>query len=62
MSGNAGADMLKMLVRVVIFILKLLPGLIKLIIKCIVGIIKMFRKKKSVPNVEPTENEDTDQE
>ena len=62
MSDNAGADMLKMLVRVVIFILKLLPGLIKLIIKCIIGIIKMFRKKRSAPNIEPTEGEDTDLE
>ena len=62
MSDNAGADMLKMLVRVVIFILKLLPGLIKLIIKCIIGIIKMFRKKRSAPNIEPAEGEDTDLE
>ncbi len=62
MSDNAGADMLKMLVRVIIFILKLLPGLIKLIIKCIVGIIKMFQKKKSAPNIEPPEEEDTDPE
>ena len=62
MSGNAGADMLKMLVRIVIFILKLLPGLIKLIIKCIIGIIKMFRKKKSSTNIAQTEVEDTNKE
>jgi len=36
--------------------------LIKLIIKCIVGIIKMFQKKKSAPNIEPPEEEDTDPE
>ncbi|MDO9577974.1 MAG: hypothetical protein Q7J16_08820 [Candidatus Cloacimonadales bacterium] len=45
MSDNAGADLLKILVKIMIWILKLLPGLIKLIIKGIVAIIKMFKKK-----------------
>lgn len=53
--GNSGVQLLKFLVKIAIFILKLIPGLIKLIIKGIQAIIKMFRKKKSVPNIEPTE-------
>ena len=62
MSGNAGADLLKILIKIVIFNLKLFPGLIKLIIKCISGIINMFRKKKTVPVIESTETEDTEKE
>ena len=54
--GNSGVQLLKFLVKIAIFILKLIPGLIKLIIKGIKAIIKMFRKKKSVPNIEPTES------
>jgi hypothetical protein len=54
--GNSGVQLLKFLVKIAIFILKLIPGLIKLIIKGIKAIINMFRKKKSVPNIEPTES------
>jgi len=49
MSANAGEQLLKLLVKTVIFILKLLPGVIRLIIKGIKSIIKMFRKKATVP-------------
>ena len=54
--GNSGVQLLKFLVKIAIFILKLIPGLIKLIIKGIQAIIRMFRKKKSVANIEPTES------
>ena len=48
MSGNAGEDMLKLFIRIIIFILKLLPGLFKLIFKGIMAIINAFNKKKNV--------------
>ena len=54
--GNSGVQLLKFFVKIAIFILKLIPGLIKLIIKGIQAIIRMFRKKKSVANIEPTES------
>lgn len=47
MSGNAGADMLKMLAKLAVFVIKLLPGLIKMIYKGIMGIIGMFQKKEN---------------
>ena len=59
--GNAGAQLLKILVRIAIFIVKLIPWFIMLIIKGIKAIINMFRKKESVPDAEPTEKQDTDQ-
>jgi hypothetical protein len=48
MSGNAGADLLKILVKIIIWIIKLLPGLIKLIIKGIKALINAFNKKGNV--------------
>lgn len=49
--GNVGAQMLRMFVRALIFIIKLIPGIIRLIIKGIKAIINMFQKKTSDPNV-----------
>ena len=48
MSDNAGADMLKIFVRIIIFIIKLLPGLFKLIFKAIKAIINAFNKKGNI--------------
>lgn len=53
--GNVGAQMLRMLVKLVIFILKLLPSLIKFIYRSIVGIINMFRKKEGETSIEAAE-------
>jgi len=47
MGDNAGADMLKIFVKIIIFIIKLLPGLFKLIFKGIKAIINAFNKKGS---------------
>ena len=55
MSGNAGEDLLKILVRIVIFIVKLIPGIIRLIIKGIKAIINKFQKRESV--AEPPEEQ-----
>lgn len=53
--GNVGAQLLRMLVKIAIFIVKLLPGLIKLIYRGILAIINMFRKKEEVTTIETTE-------
>jgi hypothetical protein len=53
--GNAGAQLLRMLVKIVIFIIKLLPSLFKLIYRGIVAIINMFRKKDEAITVDTTE-------
>ena len=55
MSDNAGADLLKILVKIVIFIIKLLPGLFKLIFKGIKALINAFNKKPTVEEEPPAE-------
>ncbi|MCF7793467.1 MAG: hypothetical protein K9N09_06930 [Candidatus Cloacimonetes bacterium] len=48
MSDNAGADLLKIIVKIILWIIKLLPSLIKLIIKGIKSIINSFKKKGNI--------------
>jgi hypothetical protein len=55
MSDNAGADLLKILVKIAVWIIKLLPGLIKLIIKLIKSIINAIKKKPSIAEEPPAE-------
>ncbi|MDA3861266.1 MAG: hypothetical protein PF445_08560 [Melioribacteraceae bacterium] len=49
--GNSGAQLLKILVRIVLFIVGLIPGLIRLIIRGVKSIIAMFQNNKSEPSV-----------
>ncbi len=53
MSGNSGEQLLKLIVKGVVFILKLLPGLIKAIYRGIMAIVNKIQKKDSTS--EPTE-------
>lgn len=60
--GNVGAQLLKFLVKIALFIIKLIPGFIRLIIKGVKAIISMFQDKKSEPSVQPPiESENLDQ-
>lgn len=45
MSGNSGEQLLKIIVKSVMFILKLLPGLIKAIYKGIMAIVNKLQNK-----------------
>jgi len=51
MSGNSGEQLLKILMKTVIFIVKLIPGLVRQIIKGVTAIINIFRKKEKVSEV-----------
>lgn len=51
--GNVGAQLLKFLVKIALFIIKLIPGFIRLIIKGVKAIISMFQNKKSEPSIQP---------
>jgi hypothetical protein len=51
MSGNSGEQLLKIFVKIAIFIVKLIPGLVRLIIRGVTAIINMFRKKENVSEV-----------
>ena len=53
--GNAGAQLLKIIVKIALFIVKLIPGLVRLIIKGVKSIIAMIQGNKSEVNVQKPE-------
>lgn len=61
-SGNSGEQLLKILVRMLLFIIKLIPGFIRLIIRGVKAIIAMFQDKKAASILQkPVEVENFEQ-